>query len=392
MEIKTYDTLLTELCNTFDEYITPKKITRSNTNIVYLILKAFAKGLEVINNVVVSLSSKFDPATCSEEDLDSIAKLVGTERLHGSSTGLQITVENKYEVSPVTLPAGVYVYELDADTLFKFTVNQDVSLEPEGTTMFIAMSAQRKSIPVTEQPNITVVREDGIAISEDLVFSCTDNAGLLGTQEESTLEFRQRIVQGSTTSSMIDKMQSEIRQLPYIFDCQVFFNNSSDVVVKGDVSVNPWTLLVVVSGNPDAEVARIVAKYSVFPTVITDNYVSFETDVFADGEFRVYYKDFDSYPYDLNILYKADSSVISDLTVQTKFNEALKAFKNKNIYTPLLTEQTFANLLMELGLSSVQILNVDIYDTVRAATVDYVEVPITYIARLRNANITRSNS
>ena len=61
MELKTFDTILTTICDSFDSLISPRTIARTNTNIIYLIFKAVAKGYEIINNVCVVLSNKFDP-------------------------------------------------------------------------------------------------------------------------------------------------------------------------------------------------------------------------------------------------------------------------------------------------------------------------------------------
>ena len=80
MELKTFDTILTTICDSFDSLISPRTIARTNTNIIYLIFKAVAKGYEIINNVCVVLSNKFDPLYCSDEDLTSSASIVGTER------------------------------------------------------------------------------------------------------------------------------------------------------------------------------------------------------------------------------------------------------------------------------------------------------------------------
>ena len=90
MKLLSYNEILTILCDNFDKLIAPRTISRSNTNIIYLMFKAISKGFEIINNVAVTLSNKFNPASCSTEDLESVAKLVGTERFSGSATGLAI--------------------------------------------------------------------------------------------------------------------------------------------------------------------------------------------------------------------------------------------------------------------------------------------------------------
>jgi hypothetical protein len=155
MEIKTFDTILTELCDSFDELISPKKITRTNTNIIYLMFKAVAKGFEVINNVCVVLSNKFNPAKCSAEDLESVASITGTERLKGSASGLTIIVTNPTEAS-LTLPSGMYTYALDEDTKFIFEVIEDTVITAGSTVDFIAMSEEIGSYPVTAQASISV--------------------------------------------------------------------------------------------------------------------------------------------------------------------------------------------------------------------------------------------
>ena len=117
MELKTFDTILTTICDSFDSLIAPRTIARSNTNIIYLIFKAAAKGYEIINNVCVVLCKNFDPLYCSDGDLTSSASIVGTERHKGSATGLHITITNNGSVS-VTLLAGLYTYSLYDYTKF----------------------------------------------------------------------------------------------------------------------------------------------------------------------------------------------------------------------------------------------------------------------------------
>ena len=124
MQILTFDEILTKICDDFDTLISPKKIARTNTNILYLVFKAISKGFEIINNVCVVLSNKFDPANCSEEDLQSVADLVGTERLKGSATGLLINITNTSNKS-VTLLARTYTYNHDDDVSFIGTVLSD---------------------------------------------------------------------------------------------------------------------------------------------------------------------------------------------------------------------------------------------------------------------------
>ena len=153
MQILTFDEILTKICDDFDTLISPKKIARTNTNILYLVFKAISKGFEIINNVCVELSNKFDPASCSEEDLQSVADLVGTERLKGSATGLLINITNTSNEN-VTLLAGTYTYKYDDDVSFTGTVLSDTVISALNTLSLIFMSDSTDSYPITEQSHI----------------------------------------------------------------------------------------------------------------------------------------------------------------------------------------------------------------------------------------------
>ena len=191
MQLKTFDTILTELCDNFDELIAPRVIARSNTNIIYLLFKAIAKGYELINNICVVLSNKFDPAKCSSEDLESVASLVGTNRRSGSASGLRIIARNT-GIASATLLQGVYTYSLDDDTIFEFEVLSDTVIPSGETALFIAMSENIGSYPVTAQSGIEIVSKQ--IIPSDIAFDCTDNQALLGLAEESILAFRKRVL------------------------------------------------------------------------------------------------------------------------------------------------------------------------------------------------------
>lgn len=223
MEIKTFDTILTGMCDDFDSLISPKKLYRSNTNVIYLIFKAIAKGYEVINNVCVTLHGKFDPMKCEDDDLDSSASLVGTQRFSGSASGLKITIVNN-GTSTATLKKGFYTYKFTDDTSFIFEVLEDVILASGISTFYIAMSEEVGSYLVTEQSSIVV--ESLQTIPDGLTFSCSNNSALLGTLEESDIDFRKRILTKTDRQSAPVELEDELKNLPYIFDCKVKFNNT----------------------------------------------------------------------------------------------------------------------------------------------------------------------
>ena len=223
MTLLTYNEILTVLCDNFDVLISPRTMARSNTNIVYLLFKAIAKGFEIINSICVVLSNKFNPASCSEEDLISVASLVGTERLAGSASGLEILVSNPTEES-ITLLMGFYKYDLDDDTSFVFEVLSDTVIPAGQSKSYIAMTEEVGQFPVTAQAEISVTYLSG-NVPEGLKFSCTDNSALLGTSEETVLAFRQRILEDTTRQDTIKELEMKLKNLPYLFDAKIVFNN-----------------------------------------------------------------------------------------------------------------------------------------------------------------------
>ena len=233
MEIKTFDTILTQMCDEFDSLIAPRNIARSNTNIIYLLFKAIAKGYEIINNVCVVLSNKFNPAKCSDEDLVSVASLVGTERRKGSASGLHIIVTNSGETQ-ATLLTGVYKYALDDDTTFEFEVTSPVTLEAGGTVSYIAMSNSIGRYSVTAQPDIDIESEQ--VVPDGIKFSCTNNENLLGREPESLLAFRKRILDTYDRQNSIVELEEYLRNLPYLFDCKVKYNQTENNIVGAELA------------------------------------------------------------------------------------------------------------------------------------------------------------
>lgn len=383
MEIKTFNASLTEMCDYFDVLISPKKITRSNTNIIYLMFKAIAKGYEIINNVVVLLSHKFDPAYCSDEDLVSTAMLVGTEKLKGSASGLAVTLTNGGDET-VTLGAGEYYYELDADTKFYFTVDDDTDINAGSTLEVIALTDKVGVYTVTQQTSISI----SPSLPDGLSASCQDNAYLLGSFEESDTAFRKRILSDTSRQDLIKELEMKIKNLPYIFDCSIKFNETADDITVGDITVEPYHIVIMLSGVPRPEMAELIASYGIFPTteVESTDYVEYESSVFSSGKYKVYFAYFGDYEYTTNIIYKADENFISSEEAETKMGEYLHIAMNSNIRKDNVTENDFYNALEKLNLEGVEILSVELY--VNSNRVQYISVPDDKIPRLSSVSFT----
>lgn len=388
MEIKTFNEILTELCDDFDVMISPKSIARTNTNIIYLIFKAIAKGYEVIHNVVVALSNKFNPAFCSDEDLESTAFLVGTERLKGSYSGLSIKIINNNETA-TTISEGTYSYALDDDTKFYFTLKEDTSIAPSAYLEVIALTDKVGSFKVTSQASITVNTESQEAtIPSGVTFSCSNNLNLLGTEQESLLDFRKRILSNTNRQDVINELETKIKNLPYVFDCSIIFNETLDDVSVGDIEVPPYNMLIIISGEARDEIAKIVASTGIYPTVEVEStdYIDYENEVFSSGKYRVYYTNFSSYNYSVNVTYKYDDYFTIASIAEEKMRSYLLEVMQPNVRKPIITENDFYNALEELNLEGIEILSVELY--VNSSRVQYVTVPEDKIPKLSSVTFS----
>lgn len=383
IEIKTFDTILTGLCDNFDKLIYPKTMARSNANIVYLIFKAISKGYEIINNVCVVLSNKYNPLLCSEEDLDSSASLVGTERLKGSASGLNIIITNNNPTATV-LNAGVYTYALNDDIIFEFEVVSPVTIAPGSYVSFIAMSEDVGSFPVTAQQSITVKSTQ--AIPDGLAFSCQDNTALLGVEDETDLAFRKRLMSDVTRQDTFAELEILLRNLPYLFDCRVKFNNTTESVVYDGITIPPYTALICYSGEVKKEIAEKICSKILCPTVQTPDSVAvpYESETFVNGSHIVYITPFKRTQYSVDVTYKADSNFINPYDAEVQIRKALFEKFVTEVHSDYVKEDDVYNLIESLNITGIELLGVNlIYD---GSTVDYIEVPKTRVPELTSVH------
>lgn len=384
MELKTYNTILTEICDAFDVLITPRTIARSNTNIIYLIFKAVAKGFEIINNVCVALDSKFNPENCSDEDLLSVASLVGTERRKGSASGLKITVANTSD-SAVTLLEGTYRYELDEETIFEFDVLSDTEIASGDSVSYIAMSTEIGRFTVTAQPVIYVTSE--AVIPGGLVFSCQDNTGLLGIEPETLLEFRNRILNTYDRQNGILELEEYIKNLPYIFDCLVRYNQTNeDVVLDDNIILPPMTCAIFFSGEVKNELAEMVCDHLICPTVATEDSIAvrYENEVFTDGYYEVNLIPFKYLEYTIDLIYRVNGEYVNIQEIEESLPRALMNIMNTEQRTPVIKEDDIYKAIEASKITGLNVLAVNL--KVGDSAVDFVSVPASRIAKLTGIN------
>ena len=391
MQILTFDEILTKICDDFDTLISPKKIARTNTNILYLVFKAISKGFEIINNVCVELSNKFDPASCSEEDLQSVADLVGTERLKGSATGLLINITNTSNES-VTLLAGTYTYKYDDDVSFTGTVLSDTVISALNTLSLIFMSDSIGSYDITEQSDIKASVTADVVISSDLSFSCDDNASLLGSEEESDIDFRKRILNTTDRQNTLVELETEIKNLPYIFDCKVKYNPTDDVIDVDGASLSPYKMFIYCSGDIRNEIAEVVAKYSFYQTqedsTTTHETLTYENEVFANGGCEIIVNYFKKLNFNVDVRYIVDTNFLSASSAREQITSALLKDYRSQLHIDFIREADIYNVIEALDIAGLTLLSVDLKYNNEA--VDYISVPPSCLVYLENVDAEAS--
>ena len=391
MQILTFDEILTKICDDFDTLISPKKIARTNTNILYLVFKAISKGFEIINNVCVELSNKFDPASCSEEDLQSVADLVGTERLKGSATGLLINITNTSNES-VTLLAGTYTYKYDDDVSFTGTVLSDTVISALNTLSLIFMSDSIGSYDITEQSDIKASVTADVVISSDLSFSCEDNASLLGSEEESDIDFRKRILNTTDRQNTLVELETEIKNLPYIFDCKVKYNPTDDAIDVDGASLSPYKMFIYCSGDIRNEIAEVVAKYSFYQTqedsTTTHETLTYENEVFANGGCEIIVNYFKKLNFNVDVRYIVDTNFLSASSAREQITSALLKDYRSQLHIDFIREADIYNVIEALDIAGLTLLSVDLKYNNEA--VDYISVPPSCLVYLENVDAEAS--
>ena len=340
----------------------------------------------MINNVVVALSNKFNPTSCDDDDLLSVAELVGTSKIPANASGLKITATNNGG-QPATLLAGDYTYALDDTVSFSFTLLENVIIPAEQKSVFLAMSNELGSFPVTTQ-NLITVTSDRI-IPNDISFACTDNVALLGRAEETNTEFRERIMTQVDRQDIFKELEAKIQSMPNVFDCRLKFNATLEPVLYEGYTIEPYHLIIFVSGNINNTIAETVAQNSIYPTTQTPDSIElhYNSNVFFDDEYSVYINPFKKKEFSVEVVYKIDEEFMDDYDARVKMRTALFNNFTGEIHKDYIKEDDVYKVLSSLLIEAVDILAVNL--RVNGADVDYVSVPASEIPEIIDVTFSK---
>lgn len=402
--VKNYAQILETLCDDFDEIIKPKKISRSNTNIIYLLLKAISKGLEIINNICVSLDNKFNPYNCSNEDLESVALIAGTKRKGGAKSGSLVSfICNNPQASVdegVLIPVGRYYFEYEG-VVFEYYQNKtdlylyNTAIGDKKTKIdFMFLSKEKGNYPLEASIiNINkVFFEGGAGVNWDKSkfkvendVASGGNNKYLGYGDENDNDFRYRLLNTVDRIDIFNELKMELLSLPYIYTCELQFftdivGNKYTKYGERFFETKPYSLTLFLHGdieNHSDEVARIIASKSLYPTnrellspdnleeykeTAEINKVVYQNAIFCIGEngshdFPIYYNTFDWKKFKIKVICKFDTNYSNQALTTSSLNRVLKEHINTNQYIEYITEDYCYNIIRQYAdLTGVTIL------------------------------------
>jgi hypothetical protein len=383
LESKSIDEETAELADIYDGLIAPKKVWRNYNNKRYLILRAYAAGKVGLNDAARALRNRYNPLYCDDLDLYSTAKLVGTDFKKGSGSLLRITIFNKDTEERKIFTAGAYRYQSAAGMVFSFETVNDYFFDPEETKVVSAISQSKGSYEVGANTDLKVYRSDGSAIDAAFVFSCEDNSGQLGCPDENAFDFRTRILNDADRQDHIKELESAIRNLPNIFECNLKFNVKTEAAEYDGIVLQPRELLVTVTGVPTGEIARLVAEEVCYAThkINDEQTVYYENPLYIDGKYPVYFKYHDKTDFSLSITYQYDSTKLKPAQVEDAINALFKPYTRMVTHIGTFSEETAYKALSAFNMPNVKILDADVLDG-SGEGVPYIRIPVTRLPHL----------
>ena len=401
------DEILTELGDSFDADISvsQRKIVRSTANKVWLMLRAFSRGLYGIYQVVAALNYKFDPVYCTDAELESTMRITGTTLRPGKASLLTVTIWNNHDVSSKSLLPGVYSYLSANGITFSITI-QDTIVIPHNSFVkrdFYSSSAGSPLIgiyTVSDNTKIDVYENGGAVIDSYITFDCENNETQVGYAAETLFEARKRILSDNQRQEILHILEERLQLLPNVHECTVIGNNTlapiSSPYLNDDnmtyALILPQSVMIILTGSPTSDFAEQFLALCPFITTAPEhvaNYgtVYYATDIYLDGRFPVHYLPHKIASYSVVVKYGYVASQVITTAIDTLLESFLQPFKANTRYKKIISTEDFYNVLAEYQNPSVKILSVSF--TYGGNTVYYMQFDKTQIARLENISFQR---
>ena len=243
------------------------------------------------------------------------------------------------------------------------------------------MSQRIGSYPVTAQSSITVTSDR--TIPSGVEFSCQDNSELLGTQRETDLEFRKRILNGTENQDNIIELENKLKNLPYLFDARCIFNQTAGAEPYDGISIPAFTLAIFFSGMPRNEIAEVVASKIICPTVSTEDSVevTYSNEVFVNDEYIV-----KNTVFDIEVTLKIDPRYAEADPVKDEIRKALVTAFTSMVHKDYVKENDIYTVIEDLNIAGVTLLGANlIYN---GSEVEYISIPKSRIPKLNSVTFS----
>jgi hypothetical protein len=245
---------------------------------------------------------------------------------------------------------------------------------------------------VAQNASIKVFRPDGEKIDSSFAFSCADNSRRLGYPDESLNEFRQRILTDAERHDHLKELETKIRSLPNIFECNLVLNEGVDPVEYDGVTLEAKELLVTITGVPTDALAELVVGQVLYVTHKVDpaQVVYYYNNLLAGGKYPVYYRFHEKTEFSLDVKYQFDLTKLKAEQVDDAVNNLFSEYTRMVTHIDVFTEQDAYRILTPLNLPNVKILDVNIKNA-SGEEVPYIEIPLTRIPHLTGITYTAVN-
>lgn len=403
MEIPNYDEILSSLLDEFDSRIAPESVERNDGNIIYKFSTAIAKTFERTNAILEATSTPFNPLTCTDEQLDSLAIITQIPRIEGRVSGLEVSITNNGTADWTLHGMFVitFIYQ-QGDAFFRATVSPrslsqidfDWTVKAgESRQLFMTSTDSNGNdlmgaFPVMAQTGLKLeMRAQSISPMDDIVISCEDNSGILGRGAETDAEYRQRLSEIAQKQDSISYMEAEIKSLPTVFDCQLIYNNTN-AEVDG---IQPYLLAVFVEGEKNnVKIADIITRNCMFETQrVGMDYSAFynRNRHMTNQNSLIYINGFARTYYDVQITWHSSSNLIDASATEDSIANTVKGAMNKHVRKDYITEAEIYEIAKAMDLEGITVLNADIL--INGAEEKFLQVPNGNIALINSVLFTR---
>jgi len=400
------DEIVTELGDSFDTDIaaSQRKIVRSTANKIWLMLRAFSRGLYGLYQVVAALKYRFDPLYCTDEELESTMRMTGTSRRPGKVSLVSITIWNEHDTIAKSLPPDLYYYVSANGITFKLVVQDPIVIQPNSFMKrdFFSSRADEPlpgSYSVSENNRITITSKSGAIPDIDIYFTCDDNSMQLGREAETMFEARQRILKDNQRQEVLHILEERLNELPNVHECTVIGNNTlspinspylEDSGVPGVgpyVKIMPQSLLVIMTGSPEEDFALQFLTLCPFITTLpvgVANYgvTYYDSAIYLNGRFPVYHVPHKIAEYDVTIQYGYSSAQVSTTSVEAALMKLILGFKASTQFKQVISTEDYMSALADYQSPSVRILSITFQRGL--GNESYMKFDRTQIARLKN--------